>query len=342
MENLVDVLQEEEMQFWARRTVLVTGAGGFVASWLVQRLLQARCRVVALVHRPDPQSNLYRSGAVQDTLVVTGNLEDYLTVERTISKFEVDTVFHLGAQPIVGVAYRSPLATFEANIRGTYNLLEACRQHNDLVKRVVVASSDKAYGVQEVLPYDEDMPLKARHPYDVSKACADMLAHTYHSTYGLPVAVSRCGNIYGGGDLNWSRIVPDTIRCCLRGVPLEIRSDGQFVRDYLYVKDVARAYMRLAECMDDPRVVGQAFNFSPVQPVNVLEMVEKIQQLMGCTEWKPVIRNNAVGEIPSQYLDSSRARDLLGWQTRYSMEDALRETIAWYTSYLSSGAGAFV
>ena len=331
MENMVD-----SDRFWQGRHVFVTGAAGLVGSWLIEDLLRVRARVVVLIHHPDPQSNLYRSGLYRNISIVHGNLEDYGTLEYAINKYEIDTVFHLAAQAIVGVAHRSPLQTFEANIRGTYNLLEACRQHPNLVKRIVVASSDKAYGTHDALPYTEDMALQGKYPYEVSKSCADLICQTYYHAYNLPVTIARCGNIYGGGDLNWSRIVPETIRCCLSGRRLEIRSDGTFVRDYIYVKDVTTAYMRLAESLEDPRVKGEAFNFSPWQPLSVLELVEQIQQLSGCPELEPRILNNAKGEIYSQYLDSSKAREILGWQPRYTLNQGLEETIVWYKNYFSN------
>lgn len=322
---------------WQERRVLVTGATGIVGSWLVKDLLARGARVVALVRDPDPQSEFYRSGDERRTSVVQGRLEDFWTLERTINEHEIDTVFHLAAQPIVGVAQRFPLQTFEANIRGTYNLLEACRVHRSLVQRVVIASSDKAYGAQETLPYTEEMPLQGRQPYEVSKSCTDLLAVCYHQTYGLPVTIARCGNIYGGGDLNWSRIVPDTIRACLRGARPIIRSDGTYIRDYLYVKDVSQAYLRLAGCLDDPRVPGEAFNFSPEGAVSVLDLVARIQRLMGCEGLAPDVRGTARGEIHSQYLDSSKARRILGWAPRFSLDKGLAETIAWYRDYLLPG-----
>ncbi len=320
--------------FWHDRRVFVTGATGLVGSWLVKDLLAEGARVVALVRDPDPQSEFYRSGDYRDTSVVQGSLEDYRSLERAINEHEVDTVFHLAAQPIVGVAHRSPLQTFETNIRGTYNLLEACRQHRDLMRRVVVASSDKAYGTQPALPYTEDMPLQGRNPYEVSKSCTDLIAQSYQHTYGLPVAIARCGNIYGGGDLNWSRIVPDTIRACLRSARPVIRSDGSYVRDYIYVKDVSGAYLRLAERLDDPVIQGEAFNFSPERAVTVLELVAHIQHLMGCAHLTPDIQNTARGEIHSQYLDASKAARLLDWRPRYTLDESLTETIAWYQAYL--------
>lgn len=330
MENMVT-----PTPLWEDRRVLVTGGAGLVGSWLVEDLVGAGAQVVALIHHPDPQSNLYRSGLYRDISIVQGNLEDYGILDYAINKYEVDTVFHLAAQPIVGIAHRSPLQTFEANIRGTYHVLEACRQHPDLVKRIVVASSDKAYGTHDVLPYTETMALQGKYPYEVSKSCADLICQTYYYTYDLPVTIARCGNIYGGGDLNWSRIVPETIRCCLSGRRLEIRSDGTFVRDYIYVKDVTNAYMRLAESLEDPRVKGQAFNFSPWQPLSVVQLVEQIQQMLGCRDFTPTILNKAKGEIHSQYLDSSKAKQILGWEPRYTLRQGLEETIAWYQDYFS-------
>ena len=331
MENMVG-----SNVFWQGRRVLVTGAAGLVGSWLIMDLLGVKAQVVVLIHHPDPQSNLYRSGLHRNISIIQGNLEDYGTLEHAINKYEIDTVFHLAAQAIVGVANRSPLQTFEANIRGTYNLLEACRQHLTLVKRIVVASSDKAYGTHDVLPYTEDMSLQGRYPYEVSKTCADLICQTYYHTYDLPIAIARCGNIYGGGDLNWSRIIPETIRCCLSGSQLEIRSDGTFIRDYIYVKDVTTAYMCLAESLEDPKVKGQAFNFSAWQPLSVLELVEQIQKLMGCEGLKPKILNSTMGEIHSQYLDSSKAREILRWQPRYTLNQGLEETIIWYKNYFSN------
>lgn len=321
---------------WSGRRVLVTGATGLVGSWLIKDLLARMAHVVGFVRDPDPQSELWRSGDWRKITIVQGQLEDFRAVERAINEHAVDTIIHLGAQPIVSVAHRSPWQTFEANIRGTYNVLEACRLHQQtLVKRVVIASSDKAYGTQASLPYTEDVPLEGRHPYEVSKSCADLIAISYHRTYDLPVAVARCGNIFGGGDLNWSRIVPDTVRACLLGQRPVIRSDGTFIRDYIYVKDVSRAYLRLAEGIDDAGAAGEPFNFSPERPVTVLELVSSIQRLMGREDLLPDIRNTVQGEIHSQYLDASKAKRVLGWTPRYSLEDGLAETIDWYRDYLA-------
>ncbi len=320
--------------FKARR-VLVTGATGMVGSWLVKELLNEGAVVVTLILDADPQSELIRSGDIARTAVVNGALEDLSTLERAITLHEVDTVFHLGAQTIVGAAHRAPLYTFEANIRGTYNLLEACRRHSDLVARVVVASSDKAYG-EQALPYTEQSPLLGRHPYEVSKSCADMLAQSYHHTYGLPVTIARCGNIYGGGDLNWSRIVPGTIRDFFRGQRPVIRSNGTFLRDYVYVKDAVSAYLRLAEAVERPEVAGRAFNFGDQAPLTVLQIVSALQRLMACEHLEPDVRNQARGEIPNQSVSAERARTVLGWQSRYSLEQGLAETVEWYRPFFGA------
>ncbi len=322
---------------WKNKRVLVTGATGLVGSWLVPELLSQGAYVVTLVRDFDPQSELIRRGYLNATSVVNGSLEDYNSLERAINEHEIEAVFHLGAQTIVTVANRSPLPTFEANIRGSYNLLEACRVHHDLVKAIVVASSDKAYGDSEVLPYTEETPLQGRHPYDVSKSCVDLLASTYYYTYSTPVGIARCGNIYGGGDLNWSRIIPGTIRSLIMGERPVIRSDGQFVRDYVYVKDVINAYLKLAEAILAGKAHGEAFNFSPQRPYKVWEIVAAIRRLMHREELEPIILNKASGEIRDQILDSTKAHNLLGWQADYSLEEGLKETIAWYQKFLEQG-----
>jgi CDP-glucose 4,6-dehydratase len=320
--------------FWKDRRVFVTGATGMIGCWLVKDLLARGAYVVALVLDADPQSELYRSGDVQRISVVNGNLEDFRAIERAINAHEVDTVFHLGAQAIVGVAHRAPLPTFETNIRGTWNVLEACRHHRELVERVVIASSDKAYGTQLTLPYTEDMPLVGMHPYEVSKSAADLIARTYYHTYGLRVAIARCGNVFGGGDLNWSRIVPGTIRSFLRGERPVVRSDGSYVRDYFYVKDAARAYLRLGERLADNQVAGEAFNFSNESPMTVLDLVAVIQKLMDAGRLEPDVRDVAEGEIHSQYLSAARAREVLAWAPDFDLEAGLSETIAWYRQFL--------
>ena len=333
MENGPSALEGVGMNGWMHKRVLVTGATGLVGSWLCRRLLEEGAHVVALVRDLDPQSEFIRSGDLQRCTVVSGCLEDYPTLVRAIAEHETDTVFHLAAQAIVGTALISPLATFESNIRGTYNLLEACRVHRDLVKSTVVASSDKAYGEAQVLPYTEDMPANGRHPYDVSKSCADLLAQTYATTYGLNVTVARCGNIYGGGDLNWSRIVPGTIRSVLEGKVPQLRSDGSFIRDYIYVGDVVDAYLDLAEGAGREGVKGEAFNFSPQRPLTVLEITRAVLAAMG-SQVEPVILNTAKAEIKDQYLDAGKAARVLGWQPRFGLEEGLEATVAWYRDYL--------
>lgn len=322
--------------YWYEKKVFVTGATGMIGSFLVGELLRRSARVVALVKDADPQSGLLRSGDVQKVSVVNGALEDYWALENAINEFEIDTVFHLGAQTIVGAAHRSPLPTFEANVRGTYNLLEACRVHGDLVKGLVVASSDKAYGEQAELPYSEEMTLRGRHPYEVSKSCSDMLSQSYYNTYRLPVAIARCGNVYGGCDLNFSRVVPGTIKSLLHGERPVIRSDGKYVRDYVYVKDVVGAYIRLAEHLEDEGVRGEAFNFSAESPMTVLEMVRAIQAVMDLEHLEPVILDRAGGEIRNQSLDATKARKILGWEPRYTLVDGLEETVAWYREFFGT------
>lgn len=316
--------------------VLVTGATGIVGSWLVRRLVDQGAYVVALVRDADPQSELFRSGTVAQINVVTGALEDYSVIERAINEHETDWVLHLGAQTIVGTALRSPLPTFEANIRGTYNLLEACRRMSGLVRSVVIASSDKAYGDSEVLPYTEDMPPLGRHPYDVSKSCTDLLAQTYTHTYALPAAVARCGNIYGGGDLNWSRIVPGTIRSALREERPVLRSDGTYIRDYIFVDDVVDAYLMLAKAVDSGEARGRAYNFSTESKVTALEMMQAVLRVAGSEDLEPVVLGTATGEIKHQYLDSTRAKTELGWTARFTLDEGLDRTVEWYRSFFGA------
>lgn len=318
---------------WSGRSVLVTGATGMIGSWLARRLLEAGAEVVALVLDADPRSELVRSGAIHRCRVVNGALQDYGAVERAVVVHDVDTIFHLGAQTLVGAAHRAPVATFEANIQGTWNVLEAARRHGAPTTRVVVASSDKAYGEHDDLPYTEDTRLAPNHPYEVSKSCADLLTHTYAATYGLLAAVARCGNVYGGGDLNWSRIVPGTIRALLEGTQPVIRSDGTFKRDYLFVDDVVDAYLALADGLERPEVAGTAFNFSDESPRTVLEIYAAVCDAMGAGTVEPLILDAAVGEIKDQYLDASRARATLGWSCRFSLDDGLRRTVDWYRSH---------
>jgi CDP-glucose 4,6-dehydratase len=292
--------------------------------------------VTCLVRDWVPQSQLLGSETLNRVQIVRGELEDYFTVLRAINEYEIDTVFHIGAQTIVGTANRSVLSTFDANIRGTWNLLEACRVCSALVKRVVVASSDKAYGEHEHLPYTEDLPLHGRFPYDASKACAELLCQSFHHTYGLPVAITRCGNLYGGGDLNFNRLIPGTIRWALRGERPIIRSDGEYVRDYFYVEDAVEAYLRVAEKLEELELGGEAFNFGTEEPMTVLKAVECVLERTGREDLEPVIRNEASLEIRRQYLDCTKARRRLDWTPAFGFDEGLDLTIEWYRSYLKA------
>lgn len=318
---------------WREKRVLVTGATGIVGSSLCQALLSRGASVVAFVLDDDPQSRFYTSRTYERCSVVRGDLAQISDCMRAINLHDCEVVFHLGAQTIVGTALRDPLECFESNIRGTYNLLEAARRLQPLVKAFVLASSDKAYGDSPVLPYTENMPLNGRHPYDVSKSCADLVAATYHHSYGLPVTIARCGNIFGAGDLNWSRIVPGTIRSLARGERPVLRSDGGPTRDYIYVDDVVAAYISLAEASDRPDVVGEAFNFAPQSRVTVRDMVAAIARAMNVSA-DPIVLNAATMEIRDQTLDATKARERLGWSAAWSLQDGLRETVAWYREHL--------
>jgi CDP-glucose 4,6-dehydratase len=320
--------------FWLDRRTLVTGATGLVGGWLSKRLLAAGADVVCLVRDWVPQSEFVRSGLTERVKTVRGDVRDQALLERTLGEYEIDTVIHLAAQTIVSIANRNPISTFESNIRGTWAVLEACRR-SPSVSQIVVASSDKAYGDQKMLPYDENSPLQGQHPYDVSKSCADLISRAYAVTYGSPVVITRCGNFYGGGDLNWNRIVPGTVRSVLRGQRPVIRSDGKYIRDYFYVEDGAAAYMHLAERLAiDPQLRGEAFNFSTEQRITVLELVERILKLMG-SNLAPDVRNETSNEIREQYLDAGKARRVLGWSSLYSLEEGLQRTIQWYREFFA-------
>jgi CDP-glucose 4,6-dehydratase len=325
-------------KYWKNRNVLVTGGTGLLGSHLTGLLVERGANVVVLVRDMVPKSNLIRAGIYDEINVVRGCVEDYFTLERALNEYEVDTVFHLAAQTIVGIANDNPLSTFESNVKGTWCLLEACRRV-PAVRKIVIASSDKAYGDQAKLPYNEDTPLQGAHPYDVSKSCADLLARAYYVTYQSPVCVTRCGNFYGPGDLNFNRIVPGTIRAVLNNEAPVIRSDGTYIRDYFYVKDAALAYLHLAEKMEDKSIHGEAFNFSNELQIPVLELVQKILKLMGRTDLKPVVLNQASREIKHQYLAAGKARQRLGWKPKYNLDDALKETIAWYTEFFQGEKG---
>lgn len=329
-----------ETGFWRDKRVFVTGCSGFLGSWMIKELHRLGATTVGLVRDRGRFVTTPDDPDIMPHFVVQGALEDYETVLRGINEHEADTVMHLGAQPIVGTALRNPRSTFEANIRGTWNVLEACRETGKLVKRIVVASSDKAYGQADKLPYDEAMPLNGRHPYDASKSCTDIIAQTYHHTYKLPVCVTRAGNFYGGRDLNFNRIVPGTVRWAINGERPVLRSDGSMIRDYIYVRDVVRAYLQLAECMQDPAIHGHAFNFSTEQPMSVIDLVRTILAQAGRAELEPVVLGEATNEIPEQHLAAGKARRMLGWTPGWTLEAALTETIGWYRGWLAAGAAA--
>lgn len=319
--------------FWQDRPTFVTGATGLAGSWLIKRLLAAQADVVCLVRDWVPQSELVLAGDLERVTVVRGDVRDQALLERILGEYEIDSVIHLAAQTIVRIANQNPISTFETNIQGTWALLEACRR-SPRVRQIVVASSDKAYGDQETLPYSEETPLQGQHPYDVSKSCADLIAHTYAVTYGLPVAITRCGNFYGGGDLNWNRIIPGTIRSILRGDRPVIRSNGSYIRDYFYVEDGAAAYMTLVESLAaDPALRGEAFNFSNELQVTVLDVVHKIIALMQ-SDLEPKILDEVTNEILHQYLSAEKARKVLDWQPLFTLEEGLQRTIAWYRKFL--------
>jgi CDP-glucose 4,6-dehydratase len=321
--------------FWRDRPTLVTGASGLVGGWLVRRLLAEEASVVCLVRDWVPSSILLGGTELDRVVIVRGAVEDLAVVERTLGEYEIDTVFHLAAQTIVPIANRNPLSTFESNIRGTWTVLEACRR-SPKVHQIVVASSDKAYGAHATLPYDEDAPLRGVYPYDVSKSCSDLIAQSYAHSFQLPVVITRCGNFFGGGDLNWSRLVPGTIRSLIRHQRPVIRSDGTLERDYFYVEDGAAAYLLAAERLSDDRsLAGHAFNFSNEAPLTVMDLTRRIITLFG-SDLEPEVQGTATNEIPAQWLSASKARRLLGWSPGFSLEEGLRRTISWYKTHFQT------
>jgi CDP-glucose 4,6-dehydratase len=315
-------------------TALITGAEGFVGSWLAERLLDEGERVVVLRRDADPESRFRSEGIQERCVLALGDLSDHDSLTRILNEHEVGSVFHLAAQTIVGTARRSPLSTFESNVRGTYLLLEACRalaEGGGGVERIVVASSDKAYGDQDELPYREDFPLRAAYPYDVSKACTDLIARSYAVTYNMPVAVTRLANVYGGGDINWSRVVPDTARALLEDRRPVIRSDGTPERDYLYVEDAVDAYLAVARSLDDRARWGSAWNAGRGEPVSVRDLVDRLIRASG-RDLEPDVQGEGTpaGEIDRQYLDSTAIQSELGWAPRVDLDEGLRRTWEWY------------
>lgn len=325
--------------FWKGRAVFVTGATGLLGGWLVPELVRSGATVVALVRDGAPRSKLVTEGWLDRVITVRGSLTDGDLLRRTLAEYGVGTVFHLAAQTLVGVAKTDPTGTLDANIRGTWLLLEAARQSQ--VKQLIVASSDKAYGDSDQLPYREDYPLQGRFPYEVSKSCADLITAMYAQTYGLQTAIVRCGNLFGGGDLNFSRLIPGVIASTLQGERFEIRSDGLYVRDFLYVEDAVDAYMTLAERLaGNPALAGEAFNFGLELRLTMLDLAHKVLAMMGRADLQPLILNTAKAEIREQYLDAGKARAQLQWAARVGLDEGLRRTIAWYRSFHAESLAA--
>ncbi len=325
-------MSESTVDFWHGRPVLVTGATGLLGSWLVPALHRHGADVTVLVRDALPRSLLVADGWLDKVNVVRGSLSDDSLLRRAFAEYGIQTVFHLGAQTLVGVAKVDPLGTLEANVRGTWLLLEAARQAK--VQQVIVASSDKAYGDSMQLPYREDHPLQGRFPYDCSKSCADLISTMYAKTYGLGVAIARCGNLFGGGDLNFSRLIPGVIMATLRGQPFKIRSDGSFVRDFLYVEDAVQAYLELAQGLAaDASLAGQAFNFGLELRPTMLDLTHKVLAIMERSDLSPQVLNVASAEICEQTLDATKARSVLGWKARHGMDDGLRRTVDWYSRH---------
>lgn len=319
--------------FWQDRRVFITGATGFIGGWLVQSLLKREADIIVLLRDWLPQSLLFQNGLYNKVTIIRGDLNDIKKLKRILVEYEIQSVFHLAAQTIVPIANKNPLSTFESNIAGTWNLLEACRLSKTL-DSIMVASSDKAYGEAPNLPYKETMALNAIYPYDVSKACADRIAFCYAKTFNLPIAITRCGNFFGGGDFNWNRLIPSTIRSIIRGFSPVIRSDGSLIRDYIYVEDAISAYLTLCEALSkDQFLSGEAFNFSNEMQYTVIDLVNHILGAMD-SDLTPIILGENNGEISAQYLDSSKAYECLAWRPRFTLIEGLKRTIDWYQDFL--------
>jgi CDP-glucose 4,6-dehydratase len=318
---------------WRNHSVLVTGATGFLGGWLVKELVDRGARVVAIVRDTVPRCMLARENLIPRIDIVRGSLAEGSLLRRVMCEYEISTVFHLAAQALVGVARSDPIGTLEANVEGTWNVLEAAR--HSPIHALIAASSHKAYGPSPNLPCSESHPMEGRYPLDVSKSCADLICRMYAETYGVPVCITRCGNLFGGGDFNFSRTVPGVIRATLRGERFVIRSDGYFVRDFVYVRDAVSAYLLLAEAMvTEASLRGEAFNVSQGVALTVLEVVDRVLTLMARPDLVPIVQNIATDELREQYMVADKARRVLGWTPRFTMEQGLRETIAWYTQAL--------
>ena len=329
MENMVE---SKDKNFWKEKNVLVTGADGFIGSWLAKSLIEKGANVVTIVRDIKKKSNIDIMNLREGIDLIHGDIVNYDICSRVLNEYNVDSVFHIAAQAIVLSANKSPLPTFESNIKGTWNILEACRL-NKGVKRIVVASSDKAYGEQKKLPYKEESPLLGYYPYDASKACTDILARCYFKTYNLTLAVTRNANTYGPADMNFSRIIPDIIKTLINGKQPVIRSDGSPQRDYMFIKDSVNAYLTLAENLHRKEIIGESFNFGTGKPVGVLALLRKVLNLMKKENIKPKILGLAKNEIDRQYLSIEKAKRLLNWHPDYTLDQGLKETVDWYKSY---------
>ncbi len=321
-------------EFWNNRIVLVTGAGGFKGSHMVEKLIEANARVVSLIRDYDPQSYFEVKNLGKKSIVVIGDLKDKRKISDILSKYEIQTIFHFGAQPIVTTALINPIETLESNIMGTVNVLESAR-HCPVVSEIVVVSSDKAYGPSKILPYTEEERLHGKAPYDVSKSCADLIAQMYSKVYDMPITIARCANVFGPGDMHINRIIPGAIVSILKKEPLKIRSNGKLIREYIYVRDTIDAYITLAENIDKTK--GEAFNIASNNILSVTEIVKNISNILG-EKVEMQILNQARTEIPEQYLDGSKMKKILGWEAKTNFEEAVKETYDWYKKILQGAA----
>jgi len=324
-------MTNKDENFWHNKKIFVTGGTGFIGAYLVKGLVDNMAEVYCLAQELPKYSNFKAWELDKKTNLIFGTILDYNLINTSLQKYNVDSVFHLAAQPLVQIALKNPYETIQTNVIGTLNILEASRVKG--IERIVVASSDKAYGSQENLPYEEHFPLRGEYPYDVSKSCTDLIAQSYGKTYGMPVVVTRFSNVYGGGDLNFDRIVPETIKHLLFDEPILIRSNGQFVREFFYVQDAANAYLTLAENLGKLGLKGEAFNFGTDTPIKILELVKKIRNISGKENIEIKILDNAKAEIKDQFLSSERARKILNWEPKYDLNLGLKETYEWYKGY---------
>ena len=319
------------INFWEGKKVFITGCNGFIGSWLTYELFKQGADITGLIRDQIIRTNLHLLQLEKKINIVHGDVIDFNCLRRCFAEYDIDTVFHLAAQPIVTVALKDPIGTFKANIEGTWNILEVSRQIN--VQRLIIASSDKAYGTHKELPYDETFPLNGQFPYDVSKTCSDLIAQTYFNTYELPVCITRNANIYGGGDLNFNRIIPETIKSILSGKDPVIRSNGEFIREFFYVKDAVKSYLLVAENLHRKNIMGRAFNFGSTEKIKIIDLVNKIIKLSGNRNIKPIILDEVKKEITDQYLSCKLAESVFKWKPDYMLEEGLKETYNWYKEY---------